>query len=118
MIVTGAGGSGCGRSIALRFAIDGAAVVVSDIDEEGGRNTVRVIEADKGRAAFFQADVRHDSQVQQLVSFAETKFSRLDVLVNNMLPHLTVTPISKAGGIRLRLIFSALFGRRAQRSTL
>src|SRR5215472_8864736 len=83
VIVTGAGGTGCGRSIALRFAMDGAAVIVSDMDEEGGRNTVRLIEEDKGRGAFFQADVRDDPQVQQLVSFAETEFRRLDVLVNN-----------------------------------
>jgi len=83
VIVTGAGGTGCGRSIALRFAMDGAAVIVSDMDEEGGRNTVRLIEENKGRGAFFQADVRDDPQVQQLVSFAEKEFGRLDVLVNN-----------------------------------
>ena len=83
VIVTGAGGSGCGRSIASRFAMDGATVVVSDIDEEGGRNTVRLIEAKKGRAVFFPADVRHESQMEQLMSFAETRFGRLDVLINN-----------------------------------
>ena len=83
MIVTGAGGSGCGRSISARFARNGAAIVVSDIDEAGGHETVRRIEQSGGRAAFFQADVRSESQVQQLVLFAETTFGGLSVLVNN-----------------------------------
>lgn len=83
VIVTGAGGNGCGRSIAARFAIDGAAIVVSDINEAGGQDTVLGIERDGGRAAFFQADVRNESQVKQLVSFAETTFGGLNVLVNN-----------------------------------
>ena len=43
-IVTGAGGVGCGRAIALHFARAGAAVVVSDINEAGGHETVRLIE--------------------------------------------------------------------------
>jgi NAD(P)-dependent dehydrogenase (short-subunit alcohol dehydrogenase family) len=83
VIVTGAGGSGCGRSISARFAMDCAAIVVSDIDEAGGHDTVRGIERNGGRAAFFRADVRSESQVKQLVSFAETTFGGLSVLVNN-----------------------------------
>lgn len=83
VIVTGAGGVGCGRSIAKRFARDGAAVVVSDIKEPGGHETVREIEGVGGRAAFFRADVRNESQVKELVSFAETIFGGLSVLINN-----------------------------------
>jgi NAD(P)-dependent dehydrogenase (short-subunit alcohol dehydrogenase family) len=83
VIVTGAGGGGCGRSIATHFAFDGAAVVVSDIDEAGGYDTVLLIERNGGRAAFFQADVRNQSQVKDLVSFAETTFGGVSVLVNN-----------------------------------
>ena len=59
VIVTGAGGEGCGRAIATRFARTGAAVIVSDVNETGGRDTVGRIEANGGRAAFFHADVRH-----------------------------------------------------------
>jgi NAD(P)-dependent dehydrogenase (short-subunit alcohol dehydrogenase family) len=83
VIVTGAGGAGCGRSISARFAIGGAAVVVSDIDEAGGQDTVRQIERHGGRAAFFRADVRNESQVRDLVSFAETTFGGVSVLINN-----------------------------------
>jgi len=83
VIVTGAGGSGCGRSISARFAAGGAAIVVSDIDEAGGRETVRLVERDGGRAAFFPADVRRAEQVHDLVAFAERTFGAIDVLVNN-----------------------------------
>jgi NAD(P)-dependent dehydrogenase (short-subunit alcohol dehydrogenase family) len=83
VIVTGAGGTGCGRAIAVRFAVDGASVIVSDIDEAGGRDTVRIIEAAGGRAVFFRADVRRESDAQDLVSFAETSFGGLQVLINN-----------------------------------
>ena len=82
-IVTGAGGAGCGRSISARFAAGGAAVVVSDIDEAGGLDTVRQIERAGGRAAFFRADVRDESAARGLVSFAETTFGGVSVLVNN-----------------------------------
>jgi NAD(P)-dependent dehydrogenase (short-subunit alcohol dehydrogenase family) len=83
VIVTGAGGAGCGRSICTRFAIGGAAVVVSDIDEAGGDETVRQIERHRGRAAFCRTDVRNESQVRDLISFAEATFGGVDVLINN-----------------------------------
>jgi NAD(P)-dependent dehydrogenase (short-subunit alcohol dehydrogenase family) len=83
VIVTGSGGSGCGRAIAARFAADGAAVVVSDINEIGGHETVRLIEQRGGRAKFCLADVGDELQVQQLILFAESTFGVLTVLVNN-----------------------------------
>jgi NAD(P)-dependent dehydrogenase (short-subunit alcohol dehydrogenase family) len=70
--------------MSARFAIGGAAVVVSDIDEAGGgQDTVRQIERNRGRAAFFRADVRNESQVRDLVSFAETTCGGVSVLINN-----------------------------------
>jgi NAD(P)-dependent dehydrogenase (short-subunit alcohol dehydrogenase family) len=83
VIVTGGGGEGCGRSIAARFARDGASVVVSDVNEPGGQETVRGIERDGCRAVFCRADVRDESQVRQLVAFAEDTFGGVDVLINN-----------------------------------
>jgi 3-oxoacyl-[acyl-carrier protein] reductase len=83
VIVTGAGGVGCGRAIASRFAIGGAAVVVSDVDQAGGLETVAAIERRGGRAIFFLADVRDDRQVRDLVSFSGTTLGGIDVLVNN-----------------------------------
>jgi NAD(P)-dependent dehydrogenase (short-subunit alcohol dehydrogenase family) len=83
VVITGAGGTGCGRAIATRFAARGAIVVASDVNEAGGRETVLAIERAGGRAAFVPADVRSESDVRGLVSFTETTFGGLHVLVNN-----------------------------------
>jgi len=83
VIVTGSGGNGCGRAMAARFAAGGAAVVVSDINEAGGRATVRLIEERGGRAAFTRSDVSDEFQARRLVEFAESEFGGLSVLINN-----------------------------------
>ena len=58
-------------------------MVVSDINEVGGRETVRAVEDAGGHAAFFRADVRKDAEMRDLASFAETTFGGLHVLINN-----------------------------------
>lgn len=83
VIVTGSGGTGCGRAIAARFASEGAAVVISDINESGGQDTVRFIQQLGGQARFFRADITEESQVRDLIRFAESTFGGLSVLVNN-----------------------------------
>lgn len=83
VLVTGGGGAGTGRALSVRFARAGFAVVVADVDEEGGRETVRRVEEGAGRAAFVRADVTDEADVRAMVSFAETMFGRLDALVNN-----------------------------------
>lgn len=83
VVVTGAGADGSGRAIACRFAREGALVVVSDINETGGAETVRLIESAGGRAAFCSADVREEPHVRNLIGFAEKAFGALSVLVNN-----------------------------------
>jgi NAD(P)-dependent dehydrogenase (short-subunit alcohol dehydrogenase family) len=83
VIVTGSGGPGCGRAIALRFARKGANVVVTDINDEAGRETRAEIERAGGRCAYRHADVRREDDVRSLVEFAERTFGNLAVLVNN-----------------------------------
>ena len=76
-IVTGGGGRGTGRAIARRLARAGAAIVVGDIDEEGGAETVREIEAGAGRAAFTRADVTREHDIDELVvSYVRQAFGR------------------------------------------
>lgn len=82
-IVTGSGGGGCGRAIALRFAREGAKVVASDINDAGARETARLIEAAGGRASANTADMRDDRQIRALVDHAVKTFGGLSVLVNN-----------------------------------
>jgi NAD(P)-dependent dehydrogenase (short-subunit alcohol dehydrogenase family) len=82
-IVTGAGGGGSGRAIAKRLARDGALVVVSDVHEAGGAQTVAEIAQAGGRALYRRADVRSEEEVRELVAFAERAFGGLNVMVNN-----------------------------------
>jgi 3-oxoacyl-[acyl-carrier protein] reductase len=78
-IVTGAG-SGFGAGIARRFAQEGAAVVVNDIDERGGERVAREL---GGTAAFVRADVTRSADWARLVAQTAERFGRLDVVVNN-----------------------------------
>lgn len=82
-IVTGSGGEGSGRAEALRLAGERCFVVVSDINEAGGAETVDRIASAGGKAAFCRCDVSRQSEVESLVAFAERTFGGLDILVNN-----------------------------------
>jgi NAD(P)-dependent dehydrogenase (short-subunit alcohol dehydrogenase family) len=81
-LITGAG-SGIGREAALLFANEGAAVVVADVAEAPGRETVGAIEAAGGRARFVRADVSKAQDVQAMVAAAERSYGCLNVLFNN-----------------------------------
>jgi NAD(P)-dependent dehydrogenase (short-subunit alcohol dehydrogenase family) len=82
-LVTGGGGAGTGRAIALRLSRAGAAVVIADVDEEGGRETVRRIERGGGRAALVRADVTVEADVRAMIGIAEETYGGLDILVNS-----------------------------------
>lgn len=82
VIVTGAG-SGIGRATALAFAKEGAKVVVSDVQEKGGRETVDEIEKEKGEAHFIRCDVSSEDQVKNLVKETVAKYGKLDCAYNN-----------------------------------
>lgn len=81
-LITGSG-AGIGRATALALAEAGAAVVVADIDDEGGRETVRLIEDKGGTAAFVHTDVGRRDDLERMVAFAEETFGGLDILHNN-----------------------------------
>jgi len=81
-LITGAG-SGIGRASALRFALEGARVVVVDWKPDGGRETVARIQADGGQALFVAADVSQEADVQRMVATAVEMYGRLDILFNN-----------------------------------
>jgi 3-oxoacyl-[acyl-carrier protein] reductase len=81
-IVTG-GGSGFGEGIALRFAQEGASVVVADIDAKAAARVVEAILASGGRAHAMAVDVAKAADVDRMVEATVEKFGRLDILVNN-----------------------------------
>lgn len=81
-IVT-AGGLGIGRASALAFAAEGAKVVVSDISEEAGNETVRLIKEAGGEAMFIKCDVANETEVKALVDKTVEQYGRLDWAHNN-----------------------------------
>ena len=100
VVVTG-GGSGIGRAMCLRFAREGAAVVVNysksktHADEVAGE-----IESAGERALAVQADVSNDRQARQLIAKTVEHFGRLDLLINNagwtrFIPHHDLESLSE-----------------------
>lgn len=81
-IITGAG-SGIGRAMATIFAQEGAKVVVADINEEGGSETVKLIEDGGGEAEFARTDVSSEQDIKSMINVAVEKFGGLDILINN-----------------------------------
>jgi NAD(P)-dependent dehydrogenase (short-subunit alcohol dehydrogenase family) len=81
-LVTGAG-SGIGREVAVHLAAAGAKVVVSDIDEAGGSETVARIRKHDGRCEFMRADTSSADESARLVEFTVQTFGALHVAVNN-----------------------------------
>ena len=81
-LITGAG-SGIGRATALAFAAGGASVVVSDVNEAGGQETVELVRQAGGEAIFIGADVSKPDEVEALVRESVRHFGRLDIAVNN-----------------------------------
>jgi NAD(P)-dependent dehydrogenase (short-subunit alcohol dehydrogenase family) len=82
-VITGAG-SGVGRASALRFAEEGANVVVADLKLDWAKETVRQIEAAGGTAIADECDVSQEAQVAATVATAVANFGRLDIIVNNV----------------------------------
>lgn len=81
-IVTGAA-SGIGKAIALRFAQEGANVVVADRDEERGAEVVERLHALGAEAKYVRVDVADEADVARLIQTTLNTFHRLDILVNN-----------------------------------
>jgi NAD(P)-dependent dehydrogenase (short-subunit alcohol dehydrogenase family) len=81
-LITGAG-SGIGRVAAVRFAAEGARVVVADFDERGGGATVDAVRGEGGQAEFVRVDVSRAAEVEAMIAFAERRFGALHVLFNN-----------------------------------
>jgi len=81
-IVTGAA-QGIGQGIAMRFAREGAHVVLWDINAEGVKKVYQDIVALGRRALWFEADVSVTSQVEAMVKKTIEEFGRIDILVNN-----------------------------------
>jgi len=81
-LITGAG-SGIGRATAVKFAREGAKVIVADISTEGGDETVQMIKDFGGESSFIKADITQEYEVEALVDRTVEKYGRLDCAHNN-----------------------------------
>jgi NAD(P)-dependent dehydrogenase (short-subunit alcohol dehydrogenase family) len=81
-LVTGAG-SGIGRAVAMLFAREETKVVVADVNDQGGEETVRMIRDAGGEARFIRTDVSDPTGVEALVRAAVETYGRLDYACNN-----------------------------------
>jgi NAD(P)-dependent dehydrogenase (short-subunit alcohol dehydrogenase family) len=81
-VITG-GGSGIGRTTAQSLAAEGAGVMIVDLDEKMGNESVELIRKAGGKAAFRMADVTNAEQMRRVMEDTIAEFGRLDILYNN-----------------------------------
>jgi len=80
-IVTGPS-SGIGRATAIRFGEEGAKVIVADVNDAGGQETVEAIEKAQGEALFIHADVSQREEVTRMVEIASNTYGAPQILAN------------------------------------
>jgi NAD(P)-dependent dehydrogenase (short-subunit alcohol dehydrogenase family) len=81
-LITG-GGSGMGRVASALFAVEGARVALTDVNDDAGLRAAKEIEGAGGEALFVHADVSREADAQEMVRATVERFGRLDVLYNN-----------------------------------
>jgi NAD(P)-dependent dehydrogenase (short-subunit alcohol dehydrogenase family) len=81
-VITGAGG-GNGRGMALEFAALGAAVVLADVDEDGARESARLVAERGGRAVALSCDVTRKADIDRTIAEGVTRFGAVDIVVAN-----------------------------------
>ncbi|MEH7350204.1 SDR family NAD(P)-dependent oxidoreductase [Gottfriedia acidiceleris] len=81
-VITG-GGSGIGRATAIRFAREGAKIVIADINEVTGEETLGLIKEQYPAAIFVKTNVAESKSIQNLMKRAVEHFGRIDILFNN-----------------------------------
>lgn len=81
-VITG-GGSGIGYHTSLLFSQEGASVVVADVNDDGGNQTVSEIKAAGGKAVYVRADVSKAADCEAMIAAVEREFGKLNILFNN-----------------------------------
>lgn len=81
-VVTG-GGAGLGRAVAQRFAAEGGRVVIAEVDERRGRETVESIRSRDAEVTFIKTDVAEEVEVIALAEEVRKRYGSIDILYNN-----------------------------------
>ena len=111
-VITGAA-SGIGRATAVRFAGEGASIVIADLNREGGEAAVRDCKENGGNAVFQLTDVVGEENIKGAVERAVKEFGRLDIMYNNAglggavgpLENVTAENWDRTFAILLRAVF-------------
>ncbi|HUA35430.1 MAG TPA: SDR family oxidoreductase [Candidatus Binataceae bacterium] len=111
-VITGAA-SGMGRATAIRFAKEGAAVVLTDLNSQGGETAVAECAAAGGKAVFQRTDVSSEADIKAAIERAVKEFGRLDITFNNAgvggatgpIEKVTAEDFDRTIGILLRGVF-------------
>jgi NAD(P)-dependent dehydrogenase (short-subunit alcohol dehydrogenase family) len=111
-VITGAA-SGIGLATAVRFAGEGAAVVLGDLNTDGGQAAVRHCKENGGRAIFQHCNVQAESEIKALIDRAVSEHGKLDIIFNNAglggavgtIEETTVENWDKTQAILLRAVF-------------
>lgn len=110
-LVTG-GGSGIGKAACMRFAAEGGKVVVVDLNEAHGRETVDEITKAGGQAIFAKCNVGESAEVQAAIKAAVDQWGKINVVVNDA-AMMTFKPVAELPdedwdrvlGVNLRSVF-------------
>lgn len=81
-IITG-GGQGIGRAYALRFAQEGAKIVIAEINEKNGEATAADVREAGGEAVYVKVDVANEQSCKEMAAAAVEQFGQIDILLNN-----------------------------------
>jgi NAD(P)-dependent dehydrogenase (short-subunit alcohol dehydrogenase family) len=111
-VITGAA-SGMGRATAIRFAAEGAAIVVADLNSQGAESVISEIAAAGGRAVYQRTDVSSEDDIKALIDRAVREYGRLDITYNNAgiggatghLEQVKVEDWDKTFGVLTRAVF-------------
>ncbi len=114
-VITGAA-SGIGRATAVRFGGEGAAVVIADLNRDGGESAVRECRENGGRAIFHRVDVSNSEDIKAAVDLAVSEFGKLDVIFNNAglggavgtIEEITFENWDRTMAILLRAVFAGM----------
>lgn len=80
-LITGVSGD-IGRAVAMKFAAEGATLILTDLDEQGGQKTLDALGKQAGNSFFIQADLTSDAEIVALFERAKQKIGSIDILVN------------------------------------
>jgi NAD(P)-dependent dehydrogenase (short-subunit alcohol dehydrogenase family) len=121
-LVTGAG-TGLGRAIAVRFAEEGAKVVVNDINNDTAKETAEQIRVAGGTAVSIQGDTSKEADAEKAVALAVNTYEGLDILVNNagievwkVVHEMTVEEWDRVMSVNMRGVF--LMSKHAARQMI